>query len=293
MTDKTAAKIAELAARPGAQVRRGVFVGLNADFMALVDLGDSRFPCAFGAGIIPEINETVQVLSIGSQHLVFPLAGKPGEGTVVLVASPMVTVQTSIGDVIMPYVGTAPSSGNRVAIGWSEGPRCLGVLSTTVTPPDPPPAPGGGGALRTVTFRAIAAGSTDRGAPRWWSPNPQAGNSTYGAWFHGTAIKDTIPADAVFEGLQFKVNRIQDQGGQPRFTLHSDPYRAGVPAMSAYTEWDPPGGWQTPPDPEGWFNELKAGGSRFGVGLNQGGYNIFASLAQDSESGALRISWRD
>jgi hypothetical protein len=37
-------------------------------------------------------------------------------------------------------------------------------------------------------------------------------------------------------------------------------------------------------------NVLRNGGGSFGVGVDHGGYNIFPSLAQDGQSGALRIT---
>lgn len=284
-----------LAQIPGVSLRRGRFVGLSDDLLPLVDMGDSRFPCEFGTDYIPQVNEPVQVLTIGPQHLLLPQGAKPKVGTVVTVSSPLVTVQTSIGDEVAIFMGDAPTSGQRVMLEWTEdGPVVVGVLSTTPTaaPPAPDPTPPSG--LHRAVFRATAAGSTDRFQARWWTSNPYASTSTYGAWFYGNAIKGTIPAGAQFESLRIKVNRTQDQGGQPRWVLHD----AGAPTdtlpgfSSPYVEWDPPNGWQVPPDPAGWFNALKAGGPYAGVGLNQGGYNIFASLAQDAESGALDITWR-
>jgi hypothetical protein len=288
--DVTALALAQI---PEVKIRRGAYVGIDpVSLLALVDLGDSRFPCGFG-GVIPELNEVVSVLSVGPQHLMFPVSAKPGEGVVASVAAPLATVTTSIGAVVARYVGSAPTVGQRVALIWSEGPKIVGVLAAAAVLPDVPPDPAPGTTTRTATFRARQAGSTDRGSVRWWSASPQAGNSTYGAWFYGTAIRDTIPSSATLVSLQFKVNRTQDQGGDPRFTLHSDAVKSGIPSMSAYDEWDPAQGWQTPPMAAAWFSALKGGGSRLGVGLNQGGYNIFASLAQDSESGALRISWKE
>lgn len=279
---------------PALAIRRGLYVGLNGDRQAIVDMGDSRFVCGWGSGWIPEVGEIVQVLTVGMQNLLYPTSAKPGEGTVLSSGSGVVNVQTAAGDFTMPYTGSAPTAGQRVAIVWSEGPRCVGVLSSTVTAPEPPPNPTGGTGPQTVTFRAAQAGSTDRGSARWWTPNPQASNSTYGAWFYGSAIRDTIPAGAIYVGLQIKVNRRQDQGGPPRWVFHDDLAPAStLPTFSSpYAEWDPPFGWQTPPFAVDLFNALKSGGGWAGVGLNQGGYNIFASLAQDSESGALRISWR-
>lgn len=274
--------------------RIGRYVG-NDGLSALVDLGDQRVPVQFATPWVPQINEPVWVDSIdGVLRMTGPTRPKPGIGVILTITGTTAQVRTDFGDFEMVVAPTdpLPTSGETVGISWSSQPWC--TLLIDIPEPEPPaPDPGGGGTtVHVAEFRAVNAGSTDRGSPRWWQSQPWASNTTYGAWFYGNQVKDTVPAAAGFESLEFYVSRVQDQGGQPRFTLHSDPYPVGVPAMSAYTEWDPPGGWQTPPDPEGWFDALKAGGSRFGVGLNQGGFNKFASLAQDGMSGALRIRWR-
>lgn len=277
--------------RTPVSVRRATFVEVSPTGGAVVDMGDSRFVCDFAAGIIPVFGETVQVLSVGQRHLVLPASPKPGVGTVMTVTAGIVTVQTVAGEFAMPYVGEAPGSGETVALGWSEGPRCLGVLSVQPNGPGPGTDPGSG-AIRSATFRAVDAGSTDRGSPRWWQSQPWASDSTFGAWFYGSQIRDSIPAGATFVSLEFYASWQQRYGGAPRFALHDQSHKAGVPGFGPYVTWGPGDGWQVPPNAEGWFAELKAGGPRLGVGLNQGGYNKFSSLAQDSMSGALRISWR-
>ncbi len=296
----SAVAVAEgLAGIPGVLVRRGRFVGLSVDGLALVDMGDSRFPSEFGADYIPQVNEPVQVLSVGSQHLMFPLGAKPKVGTVVSLAgagSSTVPVDTATGRLSALYLGDSPAAGSRVLLEWTEeGPVVVGVLSTSPPPPAPPdPDPTPPKQVRSVIFRAVAAGSSDRDRPRWWTGNPYASNSTFGAWWYGSAIKDTIPANAEFVSLAMKITRVRDEGGAPRFALHTElNHNPGtLPAYSPYVEWDPPSGWHTPPNAADWFHSLKAGGGWAGVGLNQGGFNIFADLAQDGESGALSISWR-
>jgi len=272
-------------------LRQATFVGVTGG-SASVDMGTSRFVCDFGAGYIPVPGETVQILSIGQRHTMFPVGPRPGIGTVMTVSATLVTVQTVAGDLAMPYpFGMTLSSGDVVAIGWSEGARCIGKMTAAPVAPPPPPDPGGN-VLRSATFLAIDAGSTDRGAPRWWTGQPRAGNSTYGAWFYGSQIKDTIPASATFVSVEFYVSWQKRSGSAPRFALHTAGTKGGIPSFASYVEWAPPGGWQVPPGAESWFNALKAGGAYAGVGLNQGGDNIFSSLAQDSWSGAVRFSWR-
>lgn len=275
----------------------GRYVGPS-EMHALVDLGDQRITVPFTGGFVPAINETVHVWSIdGVLFMIGPTVPKPGGGVVATVAGDYVNVTTDFGTFLMPYgpPSDPPTSGDSVGINWSWPPWCM-KLSTSPDPPPPPPAPGGGGTpgpvTRTTEFRAIDAGSTDRGSTRWWTPSPYASNSTYGAWFYGDQIKGTIPANAEFVSLEIFIVYSQRRGDPPRFALHGDARKGGVPGFGGYVTWAPGEGWQTPPDAAGWFNALKAGGDRWGVGLNQGGYNIFKSLAQDGMSGALRITWK-
>lgn len=292
------AVLRELAKKARVATYVGRYVG-NDGPNALVDLGAERLPIPFLTGFVPEINEAVHVWSIeGAMFLVGPTAAKPGMGTVVsrINGSSQVRVTTDFGDFIMPWspASEEPVSGDSVAINW-PGPSCS-KLSTSPPPvvPSPPPESGSSGPqTRTQVFRATDAGSTDRGSARWWTDRPYASNSTFGAWFYGSQIKDTIPAGAEFVSLEIFITYHQRQGDAPRFALHNQGAKGAVPGFGGTTTWAPEGGdFRTPPDAAGWFNALKAGGDRWGVGLNQGGYNIFKSLAQDGMSGALRITWK-
>lgn len=273
-------------------VRPATFVGVVAG-SAQVDMGGSRFVCDFGSGYVPVVGETVRVWTVGDQHLLFPAGPRPAVGTVLTASGTSATVSTSAGDFSMPFAGATPTSGDRVGVVWSEdGPWCTSKLSSTPPPPAPIPDPGSGGTVRSATFRVIDTGSTDRSQARWWQSQPWASNSTFGAWFYGTQIRDTIPASAQFQSLEFYVSWQQRQGDSPRFALHNQARKAGLPTFGSVTAWSPGSGWQTPPNAEAWFNALKDGGSMLGVGLNQGGFNKFSSRAQDAASGALRIFWR-
>lgn len=277
---------------PSISVRKATFVGV-VDGFAQVDMGDSRFICDFGSGYVPKVGEVVRVWTVGDQHMLFPAGPRPSVGTVLTTSGTQATVDTSVGRISVMYAGSAPTSGDRVGIVWSEdGPWCTQKLSSTPPPPVPVPDPGGGSVVRSATFRAIDTGSTDRGSARWWQAQPWASTSTYGAWFYGNQIKDTIPAGARFVSVEFYVSWQQRQGGMPRFALHDAGTKGPLPSFAPYGEWAPGGGWQRPPGDESWFHALKQGGSMAGVGLNQGGYNKFSSVAQDSMSGALRIAWR-
>lgn len=276
--------------------RRGRYVGTDG-VNALVDLGDQRLPVQFATPWVPQIGESVWVDSVdGRMRLIGPTTAKPGIGVVetISAAGTSAVVQTDFGrhTLIVAQSDPMPTSGDTVGIQWSSQPWCV-LLRDVPDPGAPPPPPAGGsGQVRTAEFRAIDAGSTDRDRTRWWTGQPWSSDSTYGAWFYGTQIKDTIPAGATLISLEFYVAWSRRRYGGSRFTLHSDAFKAGVPAMSGYTVWNPDDGWRTPPNAQEWFDALKAGGDRFGVGLNQGGWEEFKSLAQDGLSGALRITWR-
>ena len=276
----------------------GRYVG-NDGLSALVDFDDQRLTVSFLTGFVPQTNEPVHIWSIdGSLFLVGPTVPKPGLGVVSTVSGDFASVVTDFGTFSMPYgpPSDPPTSGDTVAITW-PGPSCMKLSTSPETAPVPPDPSGGGGSgqMHSAEFRAVQAGSTDRGAPRFWTDQPYASNSTFGLWFYGPQIKDTIPSRAEFVSLEMFISYRQREGDAPRFMLHSDQWAAGIPSMSDPWTWDAPAGWQTPVNTEvarAWFNSLKAGGDRAGIGLNQGGYNIFSSLAQDGLSGALRIQWR-
>lgn len=271
-------------------IRRGIFVALQ-DGAAVIDMADSRFVADFGSGHVPMPGDAVVVVSAHGRHLMFPGRPLPGVGTVLTVTSGMVRVNTTIGEFTMPHVGAAPTSGDLVGVSWSEQPYVVGKLSVQPVAPAPIPDPSVG-VVRSATFMPTDTGSTDRDKSRWWQAQPWASNTTFGAWFYGDQIRNTIPAGASFVSVEFFVAWQQRQGGAPRFALHNLPTKTGVPSMGAYTQWNPNAGWQTPPMAQAWFDGLKAGGGSYGVGLNKGGYNRFSSRAQNAMSGALRISWR-
>jgi len=277
--------------------RVGRYVGAEGSFAA-VDMGDERFLARWASGgFVPVVGDTVWVETIanGTDRVVVmtgPVGPRPGVGVVTTVSATLVTVVTDFGSFQMPFAGEAPSSGDTVGISWSSGAWCS-KLSTSPDEPEPPPAPvPPAPTVRTVEFRAVDAGTTHPNGD-WWQSQVWAAVGNDGAWFFGTQIRDTIPAGAEFVGLEVFVNRVQKQGDAPVWALHSSPWKSGVPSFSVLGGWHPPGnGWQSPPFAAAMFNALRGGGGAFGFGFPSGGYNKFASLAQDGMSGAVKITWR-
>lgn len=275
--------------------RRATFVARTSSGQATVAVDGAQFTVDFATDFMPRAGDSVHIWQIdGLVFLVGPVTARPTRGLVTATSSTALTVNSNAGLLTgVPFVGAQPLAGDTVALGWSDGPVCLGRLSNVPSAPPvitPTPTPG---TVRSATFFATDSGSTDRDAPRWWTAQPWASNSTFGAWFYGNQIKDTIPAGAQFVSLGFYVSWVSRGGSAPRFALHNHGAKSTVPGFGAYVEWAPGSGWQTPPNPEAWFNGLKAGGAWAGVGLNQGGINKFASRAQDGSSGALSIAWKE
>lgn len=273
--------------------RIGRYVG-NAGINALVDLGDQRVPVQFATPWVPSVNEPVWVDSIdGVLRLTGPTTPKPGVGVILTITGTIALVRTDFGDFSMPAAPSdpMPTSGDTVGISWSSQPWCT-LLVDVPDPGAPPPNPGGGGGqVMSAEFRAVDAGTTHSNGD-WWQAEVWAAENNVGAWMYGTAIKDTIPASAAFVSLEIYVNYNQRYGNSPNWALHNLASKSGVPSFGGSTPWAPGEGWQTPPDAAGWFNALKAGGSHWGVGVNHGGFNKFASRTQDGATGALRIKWR-
>jgi hypothetical protein len=265
----------------------GTFVSASATG-CVVDVGGGRVPAQLGTGFVPEVNESVLVWFINDRVFVMgPTATKPSKGTVASVASSLVTLNTDFGQVVAPYLGSTPATGQVMALRWHAGPVALGILSTSPAPPTPPDPPASSTSTHRDVFNAIDAGSFNRYG--WLQQQVWASDSYQGAWFYGTKIADTLPSSAVIQRVEIYLSAQQIAGSAPNFALHGYTSKpGGAPTYGTTQAIGAAGGWLTLPT--AWGNALKSGGGSRGVGVNHGGYNIFRSLAQDGLSGALRIT---
>jgi hypothetical protein len=165
------------------------------------------------------------------------------------------------------------------------------LMSTSPAPVTAPPVGASGAATHVDPFTAVDSGSY--GSGRWWTNQVYASDSNLGAWFYGTKIADTIPSSATIQKVEIYVGQAtQISGAAPVFATH--PYTSkpgGSPTLSPVAAVGIAPGWV---DLGGAGisigNVLRNSGGSFGVGVDHGGYNIFPSLAQDGQSGALRIT---
>lgn len=269
----------------------GTFVSVSATGCQ-VDVGGGRIDARFGSGYLPQVNEPVNVWMFDddSTFVMGPTTIGAPQGTVVSVSSGMVTLTTDFGTVVAPYFGSTPAAGQVMGLRWHGGPQALGVLSTSPPTPTPPPPPdsGSGAAVTHVdTFQAGDAGSWNRNG--WQQAQVWASDSYSGAWFYGSKIADTIPAGSPILKVEIFLSVVSRFGSPPNFGLHAYQTKpAGQPSYSALQPLAVTAGWFALPT--GWGDSLRSGGGQAGVGVNHGGKNIFASLAQDGMSGALRIT---
>lgn len=277
-----------------AAVELGNYRGLDGN-RAVVDVGGGRIPAEFATQYLPEVNDPVQVLFVaGRPYLLGSALPKPGEGEVVSVEGNLATLSTILGEVTAPYpAGLLVVPGDVVKLLWSDGPFVLDVMSTSPPRPLPPAPPSGGASQHLETFTAVQAGSWQLNGSRWSADQPRASDGFLGAWHYGTKLADTVPAGAVLQSMEIYFKSVSRFGNPPNVGLHSQATRGGAPDVTDQFAWDVVDGWNAVPDAHRgrFFDALKAGGDKRGVGLLHGGVNRFASLGDDPQSGAIRLSY--
>ncbi|MEV4735568.1 MULTISPECIES: hypothetical protein [unclassified Microbacterium] len=291
MTDESDVLLGIVGGKSAVRMVAGAYRGLDG-LRAVVDFEGGRVPAYFGSPWRPVINDPVWVQIVdGVAWLMGPTAPLASDGTVVSVSGGVATIATDVGNVVATYnTGVTLTAGQPVKLLAHGGYHVVGVKASTPVAPTPDPGGGGGSTLITQTFTAIDAGSFQSG--RWWTNQVVAGDSNQGCWFYNLKLGWTIPASAVPSSIEIYLNPVRIQGADPIFTVHPHATKpAGSPGLVGGVPIDVTGaGWYSLP--VSFFNALKSGGGSAGVGLNHGGYNIFASLAQDPQCGTIRTTYR-
>lgn len=246
-----------------------------------------RVPTRVTTSYRPEVGEQVFVVAVdGKFYMLGPSTPKPAQGTVSTVASSTVTVATDIGTVTATVgVGMTLSAGQVVKLFWSDGAHVLAALTAAPTPVTPPPPPGSGTSKHVDTFTAVDAGTYSGG--RWWQAQPWASDTTLGAWFYGSKIRDTL-RDATIQKIELYASVASRYGNLPNIGYHAHASKPGGGPVITGARATPvaDGQWITLPLSVGQFLAANVGG----IGLAHGGFNKFRSLAADAQSGALRIT---
>lgn len=286
--DQSDAMVAALNAKSSVKILSGTFVSAS-NTQVTVDCGNGRVPCFPLTSYLPAVGEVIYVMFIdGVAYAMGPTLVKPNLGTVLSVASGLVTLSTAFGNVVVPYTTTiTPTAGQVMYLIWQGGQgfavAVMSVQPATVAPPIKPPA---STKYHVDTFTAIATGSYQSG--HFWNDEVFASTGNTAEWIYGKKMADTIPSGAVIHSVQIYCSMVQIFGSPPNFALHSDLSLSGAPSLGGVTAVGiAQHVWVSLPTSYG--NSLKRGGGAFGVGVAHGGYNIFHSRSEDGQSGALRI----
>ncbi|MFF2054108.1 hypothetical protein ACFVU2_21055 [Leifsonia sp. NPDC058194] len=272
------------------RVLQGQYRGLS-NGRLLVDVGGGRIPAQVWTSYRPALNSDVTVVFVNdTPYMVGPASPLPPEGTVVSVASSLVTLNTDQGQVIATYPnGATLTAGQQCKLLWSgELPHVVSVMSTTPAPPPVPGAPGGGGGVNVQEFTATDSGSF---GSRWFTNQVWSSDSNLGAFFFGSKISGTIWPLATIQKTEVYISPVQIRGSAPNIATHPHPSKpGGAPSMTNRQTVGIAAGWVTVDNSIG--QALKSGGGSYGWGFNHGGGpTIMRDLTEDPRSGAIRITW--
>lgn len=287
-----AARITEqLANVPVVGMKMGTLVARSGS-QVLVNLGETTALLSVSAQQLPPAGHPVVVQTLdGRVSVTGPARSLPGRGVITALGSPRVSVLAWDVTYTLPVAGSyTPSLNDQVSITWDlDGGLVVGSISapTNVTPPEQN-TPGPVQQFHPPPFTAVDSGSFQSG--RWTKADVWASDSLVGAWFHGTGIADSIPDSAEILGAAIYLPATRTGGAPPNLQLHTSATKPSGSVVFTGAQYQPPGrtGWQ--PLPTSFIDYLKSNPG--GIGLNHGGYNIYASRGQDSLTGALDITWR-
>lgn len=269
----------------------GVFRGVVGS-LAVVDVGDARMTIPALGFEFPPVGSSVRLLRKDDVTVMLGPSPRASLGVVsvgatgpdaALVEFPRGSAVTQLMGVPFGLVVTA---GDTVSIDWPNGGLIVNrYAAVTPVPIAADPAVTVTGS-RTETFTAIDSGSF--GARGWNTNDVWASDSYVGAWFFGSKLRDTIPDAAVIRSAQIYLPITRNSGASPVIGRHTSVVKpTGTVTFPATQTLVTRSGWVD--IPTAWVDVFKVSGG--GVGMNHGGYSIWAGVQKDAQSGALKISY--
>lgn len=248
-------------------------------------------------GQFPAVGDNVMVLQIGPTLICLGAIPKPAHGIVTAAAANgRVTVKADDGATYSLNYNHlyTPAVNDHVKLDWDLiGGFVVGPLAAAPTGdphlilPAGPPPPAEGSSQHTVVFNPTDSGTWNGSS--YFTTEVYCGDSTVGAYFYGTQIADTIPDNAVINGIALYVDETTNYypGSFATFGLHPLAGKSGNPAASSPVAITAGSGWKGLP---GGFGDALKTGSMRGLSTAHGGYHIFAPKGVGN-SGALSITW--
>lgn len=275
-----------LAARDTMRSEVAVFVRMEGRY-AVVNIGDSTVPMPCVGFYPPVVGMAVRVDWVnGSPAVTGPVTPLNPLGVISGTGTPRATVTVDGVEYMLFYrEGYTPTVADQVEINWVTG--VIQGKVTGVETPVPPEETGGGSVAFSVVVRAANSARYDDDHNNWWGNDPWASANNDSIWVYGNRVRD-----AVGSGTPSRIEiylPLKQQVGSASIGVHAhSSVPGGAPVITSKTNL-PIGkrsGWQQLPTS---FGTYVAAGGR-GIGVADGGYNIWRGTAADSLSGALRIS---
>lgn len=277
----------KLAQQGSVNAETAIFVRMDGRF-AVVNIGTATvtIPCLGFNPPLAGMAVRVQWVN-GSPSVTGPVTPLSPLGVITAAGTPRATVVVDGVTYMMPVMASyTPTNDDTVIVDWTvPGGMILGKVAA-VDQPTPPEEIGGGSTPFTVTVRAANSGRYQSGSG-WWGKAPWASASNDGIWVYGNRVRDAVGSGTVSRVEIYLP--LQQQVGVASIGVH--PHASipgGAPTITSKTNL-PLGrrsGWQVLPTS---FGAYVAAGGR-GIGVADGGYNIWRGVDSDSLSGALRLT---
>jgi hypothetical protein len=281
---------------PTVRLPTGKFVATNADGTVSIDFGQGAVTCLSAGFFQPLPGTAVRCLLTDEGTVMLgPSSAISAYGTVTAVGATTVTVTTSAGSRVLPFLISyaTPTIGDQVEIDWADSGMVQGKVSAIPASsyaPDPTPPKTFRG-----DFRAIDSGTyyVPGGAYNTTDVWCTSTGNNRGVWIYGTTIADTIPDTATVTRCQLYVPEFYNQfpSSLALIGLHTLFSKSGAPTMTSPVAISGGTGWKELPVA---FADALKTGSKAGVGTGSSGssgYHKFTNRVADADSGMLRIDW--
>jgi hypothetical protein len=263
-----------------------------------VNLNGGAVPVLCVGGQFPAVGDSVMVLQIGTTFICLGAIPKPAHGVVTAAAAGgRVAVRADDGATYSLNYNHlyTPAVNDHVKIDWDLiGGFVVGPLAAAPTgdpniviPVGPPQPEDGGTKNYQATFNPTDSGTWNGSS--YFTTQVYCGDSTLGAYFYGTQIRDTIPDNAAITGVALYVDETTNYypSSLATFGTHGLPGKSGSPGTGNAVAISAGSGWKGLPTG---FGDLLKTGAAYGLATNHGGYHIFSPKGVGN-SGALTITW--
>lgn len=274
----------QLAQMTSARSETAVFVRMD-ERLAVVNIGTATIavPCVGFYPPLPGMPVRVDWVN-GSPSLTGPAVPLNPVGVITATGTPRATVTVDSMAYTLPVMSTyTPVMGDEVVVNWNI-PIIAGKVAAVDVPTKPEESPNKPTPF-DVTVRAADSGRYQPGSG-WWGNDPWASSSNDGIWTYGNRVRDAVGSGYV-SNVWIYLPLVQEVGSAI-IGVHEYAWIPPVAPSILFTTNLPLGsrsGWVRLDPSYGPF--LAAGGR--GVGVADGGYNIWRGTAADGLSGALRL----